>query len=134
MAHNFSFTNGQIPFNADNSHPLIPNSQEYIYYKKYVSFHSQDRDMLKFPNSSEFEIEMPQDLLNVAALRLVNWTFPANYSTFSYFNSNISMTFKINNPYNPNINGVSDILVQKIFEYLFLNQDTLFEILIEEGF
>ena len=134
MAHNFPFTSGQIPFNTDNSHPLIPNSQEYIYYKKYVSIHSQDRDILRFPKAGEFEIEMPQDLLNVATLRLVNWTFPANYSTFSYFNSNISMTFKINNPYNPNVNGVSDILVQKTFEYFFLNNDSLFEIFIEEGF
>jgi len=134
MANNFPFSNGQIPFNVDTSHPLIPNSQEYIYYKKYVSIHSQDRDMLKYPSSSEFEIEMPQDLLNIAALRLVNWTFPANYSTFSYFNSNINMTFKINNPYNPNINGVSDILVQKSFEYFFLNQNKIFDIFIEEGF
>ena len=130
----FPFSNGQIPFNIDTSHPLIPNSQEYIYYKKYVSFHSQDRDMLKYPSASEFEIEMPQDLLNVAALRLTNWTFPANYNTFSNFNSNVSMTFKINNPYNPNINGVSDILVQKQFEYFFLNQNKLYEIFIEEGF
>jgi hypothetical protein len=130
----FPFSNGQIPFNVDTSHPLIPNSQEYIYYKKYVSFHSQDRDMLKYPSASEFEIEMPQDLLNVAALRLTNWTFPANYNTFSGFNSNVSMTFKINNPYNPNINGVSDILVQKQFEYFFLNQNKLYEIFIEEGF
>jgi hypothetical protein len=130
----FPFSNGQIPFNVDTSHPLIPNSQEYIYYKKYVSFHSQDRDMLKYPSASEFEIEMPQDLLNVAALRLTNWTFPANYNTFSNFNSNVSMTFKINNPYNPNINGISDILVQKQFEYFFLNQDKLYEIIIEDGF
>jgi hypothetical protein len=87
----FPFSNGQIPFNLDTSHPLIPNSQEYIYYKKYVSFHSQDRDMLKYPSASEFEIEMPQDLLNVAALRLTNWTFPANYNAFSNFNSNVSI-------------------------------------------
>jgi hypothetical protein len=134
MASNFPFNNGQIPFSVDNSHPLIPNSQEYIYYKKYVSIHSQDRDMLRFPSAGEFEIEMPQDLLNVASLRLVNWTFPANYNTFSYFNSNISMTFKINNPYNPNTNNVSDILVQKIFEYFFLHLDSGYEIFIEEGF
>jgi len=130
----FPFSNGQIPFNVDNSYPLIPNSQEYIYYKKYVSFHSQDRNMLKYPSSSEFEIEMPEDLLNVTSLRLTNWTFPANYNTFSIFNSNISMTFKINNPYNPNINGISDILIQKQFEYFFLYPDSFFEIFIEEGF
>ena len=70
-------------FNTNTSHPLIPNTQEYIYYKKYVSIHSEDRNMLKYPSSSEFEIEMPEDLLNVVALRLVSWTFPSNYNTFS---------------------------------------------------
>jgi hypothetical protein len=75
-------------FNVNTNHPLIPNSQEYIYYKKYVSIHSEDRDMVKYPNASEFEIEIPEDLLNVCSLRLVNWTFPANYSTFSSISNN----------------------------------------------
>jgi len=126
------FPNGQ-QFNS-TSHPLISNSQEYMYYKKYVSIHSQDRDILKFPSSGEFEIEMPQDMLNVATVRLVDWTFPANYSSFSIFNSNVSMTFKINNPYNPNANSVYDSLTQKIFEALFYTTNDFFEIVIEEGF
>jgi hypothetical protein len=131
--HIFDFTTTKV-FNTNTNHPLIPNSQEYIYYKKYVSIHSEDRNILKFPNSSEFEIELPEDLLNVISLRLVQWTFPSNYNTFSLLNGNITMTFKINNPYNPNENGVTDVLQQKIFEYLFLNQDELFQIVIEEGF
>lgn len=121
-------------FNTNTSHPIIPSSQEYMYYKKYVSIHSEDRDVLKFPNPSEFEIELPEDLLNVASLRLVSWSFPSNYSTFSINTSNISMTFKINNPYNPNAFDITDLLVVKTFEYLFLNQDENFLIIIEEGF
>ena len=54
----------QVNYNVNTSHPLIPSSQEYIYYKKYVSIHSQDRDILRYPKSGEFEIEFPQDLLN----------------------------------------------------------------------
>jgi hypothetical protein len=118
----------------DTSHPLITNSQEYMFYKKYVSIHSQDRDFIRYPASGEFEIELPQDMLNVSTVRLVNWTFPANYSTFSIFNSNISMTFKINNPYNPNINNDTDLLGQKIFEALFLTANEHLEIVIETGF
>lgn len=118
----------------DTSHPLIPNSQEYMFYKKYVSIHSQDRDIIRYPSSGEFEIELPQDMLNVSTVRLVNWTFPANYSTFSILNSNVTMTFKINNPYNPNVNNVTDLLSQKIFEALFLTSDEHFGIIIEEGF
>jgi len=123
-----------INYNVNTSHPLIQNTNEYIYYKKYVSIHSEDRDMIKYPNSSEFEIELPEDIVNVSALRLIDWTFPANYNTFSKLNSNIVMTFLINNPYNPNINNVPDIFTQHIFEYLFYNQNNEYEITIEEGF
>jgi len=121
-------------FNTNTSHPLIPNSQEYIYYKKYVSIHSEDRNILKYPSSSEFEIEMPEDITNIVALRLINWTFPSNYNTFSILNENIVMTFKINNPYDPNTYGVVDLLSQKIYEFLFLNKENYYEISIEQGF
>lgn len=130
---NFDFSTSKV-FNTNTSHPLIPNSQEYIYYKKFVSIHSEDRNILKYPGSSEFEIELPEDLINVISLRLVQWTFPSNYNTFSSLNSNTSMTFKINAPYNPNENGVTNILQIKIFEYLFLNQDIEHGIVIEQGF
>jgi hypothetical protein len=121
-------------FNTNTNHPLIQNSQEYIYYKKYVSIHSEDRNMLKYPQSSEFEIELPEDLLNVVSLRLVSWTFPSNYNTFSVLNQNIAMSFKINKPYNPNDHGISDLLSLKIYEFLVLNEDYNFGFIIETGF
>ena len=131
-----NYNNFQNPmfFNTNTNHPLIQNSQEYIYYKKYVSIHSEDRNVLKYPSSSEFEIELPQDLCNVAALRLVSWTFPSNYNTFSILNENVSMSFKINKPYNPIINGISDLLSLKIYEFLSLNNDNNFIFTIEQGF
>jgi len=121
-------------FNTQTNHPLISNLQEYIYYKKYVSIHSEDRNILKFPNASEFEIELPEDILNVMTLRLTQWTFPSNYNTFSILNGNITMTFKINKPYNPNENGITNLLAQKVFEFLFLNQANNYGIIIEQGF
>jgi hypothetical protein len=121
-------------YNTNTSHPLIPNSQEYIYYKKYVSIHSEDRDMLRYPSSSSFEIELPEDLLNVASLRLFDWAFPCNYNTFSSFFSNTKMTFKIDKPYDPNINNVGNLLIEKIFECLYYNINNEFEIEIEDGF
>ena len=69
-------------FNTSNSHPIIPNSNDYMIYKKYVSIHSEDRDSLKYPNSNLFEIEMPEDITNIYSLRLINWTFPSNYNSF----------------------------------------------------
>ncbi|MFY7729603.1 MAG: hypothetical protein ACOVRN_08805 [Flavobacterium sp.] len=121
-------------FNVNTSHPIIPSSQEYMYYNKYVSIHSEDRDLLKYPNSSEFEIELPEDYLNVASLRLVNWTFPANYNTFSAGNGNVIFAFSITNPYNPAAFGLSDHLNYCIYEALYLTQDQVYLFTIEEGF
>ena len=121
-------------YNVNTNHPLIENSQEYVFYKKYVSIHSEDRDSIKFPNSNEFEIELPEDLINVHTVRLVHWTFPANYDTFSSTNSNVTMTFKINNPYNPGENGLVNELYEQIFNCLFMTKDENFNIIIQEGF
>lgn len=121
-------------YNVNTNHPLINNSQDYMFYKKYVSIHSEDRDLIKYPNSCDFEIELPQDYLNVASLKLVQWTFPANYSTFSSVNNNISLSFKITNPYNPSENLVPDEYSYRIFEALFINKEYVYNFTIEEGF
>jgi hypothetical protein len=118
----------------NNNHPIQPNPQEVIYYKKYVSIHSEDRDIIKFPNSSEFDIELPEDLLNVSSIRLSTWTFPANYSTFSELNGNIKMSFQITAPYNPAEHSFSDPLQNAIFKCLAETQYDKYEITIEEGF
>ena len=124
-----------LMFDVNSTHPIIPNSQDYTIYKKYVSIHSEDRDMLKYPQSSLFEIELPQDYLNVYTVRMSNWTFPSNYNTFSLLNSNVTMTFKINNPYNPgDPPGTTDPLQNAIFDALYTNADNNYSIQISEGF
>jgi hypothetical protein len=131
---NFEFpSNMSKVYNVNTSHPLIQNEQQYISYKKYVSVHSEDRDIIKYPSSSSFEIELPEDITNVSTIRLTNWTFPSNYDTFSFSNSNITMSFKVQ-PFNPSSQGYSVPLYDEIFKCLFLNQDTNFVIKIESGF
>jgi len=125
---------GSKTYNLNTIHPLIPSSQNYQFYKQYVSIHSEDRDILKYPSSSSFEIELPEDMLNVSTIRLANWSFPSNYDTFSNNNLNITMTFKISSPYNPGEHGFSNDLYNKIFECLFLSQAENFVITIESGF
>jgi len=108
-----------MSFNTFNNHPLIPNSNQYFYEKKYISIHSDDRDFAKFPSSSEFEIFLPQEYLNVASARLYSWSFPANYNVFSVPTYNITMTFKFIDLYNPGAVGVSDPLLEGIFAALY---------------
>jgi hypothetical protein len=124
-------TNG---YTLNTGHPIQPNEQEYMSYTKHVSIHSEDRDMLKFPNSSFFEIELPADINNVVSVRLTNWTFPANYNTFSAIFNNVAMSFQITTPYNPAEHFVSDPILEAIYQCLFTTQTDKYDIIIEEGF
>ena len=104
-----------------NNRPLIKNSNQYFLEKKYISINSEDRDIIKYPNSSEFEITLPQDYLNVASARLYSWSFPANYNVFSSSMFNVLMTFKFTKLYNPGNHMVSNPLLEAIFAALYNN-------------
>jgi hypothetical protein len=118
-----------------NNHPLINNSDQYFYERRYLSVHSEDRDYIKYPNSSEFEILLPQDYLNVVSTRLASWSFPSNYNVFStLLNYNVVMIFKFNNLYNPGEQGIIDPLLEGIFAALYSNIDENYVITIESGF
>jgi hypothetical protein len=121
-------------FNTSSTHPLIPNSQKYMYEQKYVSIHSQDRDYIHYPNSSEFEITLPQDYCNIETIRLIDWSFPANYDVFSSRKNNIFMTFQITKPYNPGEHNVNNPLLEAIFAALYENIDFNYPVFIEQGF
>jgi len=121
-------------FNTFQTYPLIPNANQYFFEKKYISIHSEDRDLLRYPNSAEFEIELPQDYLNVASARLYSWSFPANYSVFSILNSNIAMTFKFTSLYNPGDFFCTDLLTEAIYNALYNQSSKEYVITIEPGF
>ena len=125
-------------FNASTNHPIIPNSNNYMYEQRYVSIHSNDRDIIKFPRSSEFEIEMPQDYLNVLSVRLHSWSMPSNYNVFSLQNYNIGMTFKLSTLYDPSGQTFKDPSYQSVSEAFYAalsyNQDKNYVVLIEQGF
>lgn len=133
-------------FNISTNHPIIPNSNNYMYEQHYVSIHSNDRDIYKFPRSSEFEIEMPQDYLNVVSVRLHSWAMPSNYNVFSLQNYNIIMTFKLLTLYDPsgipvnptNSKQFQDASYQAtsnaFYQALKYNQDKNYAPIIEQGF
>ncbi len=121
-------------FNTSSTHPIIPNSNDYMYTKKYVSIHSEDRDILKYPNPAEFEIELPQDYLNVQSIKLIDWSFPSNYDVFSDENINLTMTFQITEPYNPKALGVVDPYQELVYIALKEHIGKNFFATIETGF
>ena len=120
-------------FNTNSTHPLIPNAQQYMFEQTYISIHSEDRNILKYPNASEFEIELPQDYLNVQGARLASGYFPFKIYTFSAAKKNNTMSFKLTNVYNPIDHGVVDPLQIAIFTTLYDYIDN-YTIVIEDGF
>ena len=120
-------------FNTNSTHPLIPNAQQYMFEQQYVSIHSEDRNILKYPNASEFEIELPQDYLNVQGARLASGYFPFTLYTFSAAKKNNTMSFKITEVYNPSDHGVVDLLQIAIYDTLFNYIDN-YTITIEDGY
>ena len=125
-------------FNTSTNHPLIPSAQQYMIEKKYVSIHSEDRDNLRYPYSNEFEIELPQDYLNVQSVKLSTWTFPANYNSFSVLNKNTIMTFQFDQLYNPTENFVADPLINEVYNILYYYKNQLdtndIIVIISDGF
>ena len=121
-------------FNVSTNYPLIPNSNEYMYERQYISIHSEDRNILHYPSSSEFEIELPQDYCNVQAIRLDSWSFPANYNTFSVKQSNVTILFEITLPYNPTDYNINDPLAIIISDALYQSIGHQFVVTIEDGF
>jgi hypothetical protein len=80
-------------YNLHNSNQLIKNEQNYVLDRKLLTIHSEDRDIKKWPNANHFEIMLPESMLNVQSMRLVQIMLPANYYTFSKKLQNTKFSF-----------------------------------------
>lgn len=67
--------------------------QNYTYgvNKKVLSVHSVDRDLSKYPNANEFDIELPVEYKNVVGMRLNDITMP-NVNNYSLQHQNTKLT------------------------------------------
>lgn len=119
---------------TNTTYPLIANSDQYMIVQKVVSIHSEDRNITKYPISSDFEIELPEDMNNVSTVQLGSYTFPANYDTFSLAQGNITMVFQMFTVYNPADYGYFNEIQDAIFRALSNNLDREYVIIITEGF
>ena len=80
---------------VEQTHPLQPNLNSYTLIKKMLSIHSEDRDITKWPNANDFQVELPVDYKNVVSMRLNDIEMPANFYVFSTENNNTKMSFTI---------------------------------------
>ena len=79
--------------NVNVNHPLIHRENTYVSIKKNVSIHSDDRDKSKWPNASEFEVELPQPLKQVQYMKLTDITLPTNLCNISSTYQNNKLLF-----------------------------------------
>ena len=104
--------------------------------ERYVSVHSEDRNMVKYPNSNIFSLELPSDITNVLEAQLIEWTFPSNYYTFSKELQNLKMFFGISAPGYPEFNVDTSLnkLEYDIYTVLMHNRTKEYSFFIREGF
>ena len=60
----------------NHNNPLIINKHNFVLDRKILLIDSDDRDIERWPNSSEFEITCPQIYNNVESIRLSNIMLP----------------------------------------------------------
>ncbi len=75
--------------------PLIKNEQDYVLDRRLLTVHAVDRDITKWPEANTFELLLPEALLNVQSMRLVQMSIPSHIYVFSNANQNtkLNITF-----------------------------------------
>lgn len=116
-----------MDYNTHQNHPLIEREQTYFLDRKLISIHSEDRDINKWPSPSEFEIELPEYLVNVSSLRLINVSMPNNLFSFTnnYQNTKFRVTIQ---------HDISESSIESVVLSNYSSENKSFEIEIEEGF
>ena len=82
-------------YDLGSSKPLINREQNYVLDRKLLTVHSEDRDITKWPNSNTFEIVLPETLLLVQSMRLIQSTMPGRFFVFSNDYQNTMFQFTI---------------------------------------
>lgn len=125
-------------FNVENNHAIMPVNYDTSQYENvdyYCSIHSEDRNVLKYPNSGSFEIEFPRDYHNVSTLTISDMAMPIISDLFNVNNNNVYLAFTINKPYYPfNADGsYTNSLQYVIYQALVAHIEVGFTIQIENG-
>jgi hypothetical protein len=110
--------------NTYSNHQIIPREQTYVLDRKFVTIHSNDRDIKKWPFPNHFEVTLPEAITNIDSMRVVEAKLPSNYYNFSNELQNTKMAFSLTNinaNWNPTINalltnsGILNIVIQSGF-------------------
>ena len=106
-------------YNLGSSKPLINREQNYVLDRKLLTVHSEDRDITKWPNSNTFEIVLPETLLLVQSMRLIQATLPDRFFVFSNDYQNTMFQFTI---------GSDSYIIDPIQEGIYTPNQLSFEL------
>ena len=81
--------------NTLDIHNYNNGQTDFVLERKLISIHSEDRDIIKWPNSNHFEVQLPDDYHNIHSMRLVDVTIPVNYYTFCKEYQNTKLKFSV---------------------------------------
>ena len=122
-------------FNVYSSHPIISPPESVGKENHYVSISSQDRNLIKNPDSDDFTIDLPQDYLNVESVNLASSYFPIVDNQFSLQQNNVDLCFRFKSAFNPI--GSENITLLDALSYAFVSECILrsdyFRIRIRDG-
>ena len=104
-----------MSFHLQNNNQLIQNKQNYYLERKLLTVHTEDRDSNKWPNENEFEITLPEPIVNVQSIRLIEGTFPSNQYTFSQTNQNTKFFLNIDVSDNNAYDASGNLSIQEGF-------------------
>lgn len=117
-----------IQFNTNQNHPLIKREQTYLLDTKFLTIHSIDRDINKWANGNEFEVELPENLKNVYSLRLASCILPNNLYNITNNYQNTKFSYRIN----PKITGSST--ENTILTKYFCHPRNYFTVTLDDGY
>ena len=122
-------------FNVYSSHPIISPPESTGKENHYVSISSQDRNLIKNPDSDDFMIDLPQDYLNVESVKLASSYFPIVDNQFSIQQNNVDLCFRFSSTFNPL--GAEGITLMDALSYAFVSECILrndyFRVRIRDG-
>ena len=86
-----------IFYNKENKE-IAPNNTCYTppsFSTRMVTFHTEDRDILKYPFENLFELSLPSVIKNTMSIELFDITLPTFYYNISEYLQNTKMWFSI---------------------------------------
>lgn len=81
---------------TEQTHNIIKKGNDYFLDRKLISIHSEDRDTQKWAHENEFEVILPEKMVNVHSMRLMDTALPDKINNIHHNYKNTKLAWRIN--------------------------------------